>query len=317
LRLLAVCKQMGLVDWDNTKVRSGDSIARLTEEGLQASQGGDIFVPERGTWSVWVVQDPLIPEVERLLRVEPFREPTAFDEVGRKDRPREERRTTIDLPEWVQEACSVSGKLGWGDGRAISMLDIEAQGEPVDAVETRITLILRVAPGEAPTVRLKGEIEGQRADYELEHAPAPGFDEVWRYCLGGSAARWDGSRLAVQYDTLDESERANFESHIRFESWSHPTHGTFGPFHVPHVPLRPATDLDASLWANWLLVHRTQAYVRKADFIRRREEVQQTFVGYRLQLMSQEQLAASLRKTSGARPDRKYWHLQASLDWAL
>jgi hypothetical protein len=316
LRLLSVCERMGLVEWD-TKTRRVDSIARLTEEGLRVAEGGDVFVPERGTWTVWVAEDPLIPVVERLLRVEPFREPTAFDEVmGRKDKPREERGM-VDLPEWVQEACSINGQLGWGDGRAISMLDIEEQGEPEAEPNAQVTLTLRAAPGEASSIRLKGDIQGQRADYELQQASPPGFEEVWRYCLGPRASDWDGSRLAVKFENLDDMERGAFESHIVFDGWRHPIHGTFGRVQVPHVPLRPATDIDASLWANWLLAHRTQSYVRKADFAQRCEEVQEVFTGYRLQLMTQEQLAVSLRRTSGARPSRKYWHLQAPLDWSL
>jgi hypothetical protein len=316
LRLLVVCERMGLIEWE-TKVRRGDAVARLTEEGRRVAEGGDVFVPERGTWTVWVAEDPLIPVVERLLRVEPFREPTAFDEVvGKKDKPREERRT-VDLPEWVQEACSVYGSLGWGDGRAISMLDIEDQGEPEKEAGAQITLTLRAAPGEVSSIKLSGTIQSRRTDYELKDAPAPAFDEVWRYCLGSRAGDWDGRRLAVRFDNLSDTERNTFESHIAFDSWRHPVHGTFGRFQVPHVPLRPATDIDASLWANWLLAYRTQSYVRKADFARRCEEVQETFTGYRLQLMTQEQLATSLRRTSVQRPSRKYWHLQAPLDWSL
>lgn len=317
LRLLVVCERMGLVEWD-TKVRRGDSIARLTEEGHRVAEGGDVFVPERGTWTVWVAEDPLLPVEERLLRLEPFREPTALDEVmGKKDKPRVERRTVV-LPEWVRDACSGYGRPGWTeDGRAISILALEDQGEPEEQAEALVTLTLRVAPGEAPSVRLSGSIQGQHADYELGDAPAPAFDDVWRHCLGPSASDWDGRALAVRFANLSDTERNAFESHIGFESWRHSVHGTFGRFQVPHVPIRPATDLDASLWANWLLVHRTQSYVRKADYARRCEEVQDVFTGYRLQLMTQEQLAVSLRKTSGARPSRQYWHLQAPLDWSL
>ncbi|MGZ3461706.1 MAG: hypothetical protein ACXU86_24710, partial [Archangium sp.] len=201
-------------------------------------------------------------------------------------------------------------ECGWGDGRAISMLDIEAQGEPEEEAGAQVTLTLRAAPGEAPSIRLSGSIQGQRADYELKDAPAPTFDEVWRHCLGPRVGDWDGRKLAVRFANLSDTERNAFESHIGFDSWRHPVHGTFGGFQVPHVPIRPAADLDASLWANWLLAHRTQSYVRKADFAWRCEEVQEVFTGYRLQFMTQEQLAVSLRKTAGARPGRKYWHLK-------
>ena len=316
LRLLIACERMGLVEWDSMS-RRGDSIARLTEEGHRVAEGGDVFVPERGAWTIWVAEDPLLPVVERLLRVEPFREPSAFDEVmGRKDKAREERRT-VDLPKWVQEACKVHGQLGWGDGRAISMLDIEDQGEPEERVEAHVLLTLRVSPRETPSVWLSGRLHAQDAKYEIKDAPAPNFDEVWRHCLGQRAGDWDGRTLAVQFANLSDTERNVFESHIGFDNWIHPVHGSFGRFQVPHVPIRPATNLDASFWANWLLVHRTQSYVRQTEFARRRDEVQALFKGYQLQFMTQEQLAVSFRKTAGARPGRKYWHLQAPLDWSL
>ncbi len=316
LRLLTVCERLGLVEW-TTKTPRRDSGARLTDAGREVAEGGDVFVPERGTWTIWVAEDPLVPEVERLLRLESFREPTAYDEMyGKKDKDKSpQQRETVELPKWVQEACNVYGKLAWGDGRAISMNELEPRAEPGGT--DQLTLTLRVAPGEVPTVHLRGALQGQQREYELPEAPAPDFEETWRYCLGSKARDWDGSRLAVPFNVLDDEERASFERNIGFERWSHPTHGSFGRFGVPHVPLRPASDLDASLWANWLLAYQTQSYVRRADYDSHCEQVRRTFTGYRLQLMTQEQLATSLRKTSGERPSRKYWYQQAPLDWAL
>ncbi|NOK35599.1 hypothetical protein HMI49_20570 [Corallococcus exercitus] len=315
LRLLSVCEQMGLIAWD-LKPRGGESLARLTEEGRRVAEGGDVFVPERGAWTVWVAKDPLIPLEASLLRIDPFQEPTAFDEIGRRDAPRQ-KRATVDLPDWVQRVCKSQGRPGWGDGRAVAMLDIEAKGEPVVESKAQVELSLCAAPHQASSLRLEGTVDGQNSELELPHAPAPGFEEVWRYCLGTRAHDWDGERLAVRFEGLDGAELSNFKSHIAFDHWLHPQHGAFGRVQVPHVPIRPATDIDASRWANWLLDHRVQSYVTKADFTRRCEEVQETFAGYRLQLMTQEQLAVSLLGASGGRPGRKYWHLQAPLDWSL
>ncbi|MHA7629639.1 hypothetical protein [Corallococcus sp. M7] len=315
LRLLAVCEQMGLIAWD-VRPRGGESLARLTEAGRRVADGGDVFVPERGSWTLWVAEDPLIPLGVSLLRIEPFQEPTAFDELVRKDAPRD-KRATVQLPEWVQKVCKTQGQPGWGDGRAVAMLDIEANGEPVLESKARVELSLCASPHQATSLRLKGNVAGRSTELELPHAPVPGFEEVWRYCLGSRAHDWDGQTLAVRFDHLEETDLSTFKSHIAFDGWKHPQHGAFGRVQVPHVPIRPATDIDASRWANWLLDHRVQSYVTKDDFARRCAEMQETFAGYRLQLMTQEQLAVSLLGSSGGRPGRKYWHLQAPLDWSL
>jgi len=313
VRLLEMCERLGLVEWDGPP-RRRDRGALLTDEGREVAESGDVFVPERGTWTIWVTDDPLVPPEERLLRLDPFKEPHAAHDL-KKDPSRAERNI-VQLPGWIEDACDVQGVPCWGDKRAVSNIELEPKAEQVEP-GARLTLTLRIVPGEPPAVRLHGDVAERRNDRVLPDAPAPGFEEVWRASLGPQAAAWNGRSLAVRFADLDDTGRETLEQTMRFPGVSLPSHGAFGAFDVRRVPVRPTSDADASAWANWLLVHGTHSYVRAADYRRRCDEVRARFEGYRVAMKSQAELAAAVRLANGERPGRAYWHLQAPLDWDL
>jgi hypothetical protein len=313
LRLLELCARLDLVEWDGPS-RGRDRSASLTDDGREVAESGDVFVPERGTWTIWVTDDPLVPPEERLLRLDPFKEPFAAADLKRG--PGRPERNIVELPGWVEDACDVQGVPYWGEKRAVSNIDLEAKAEKVDA-GARLTVTLSVALGEPPAMRLHGEVAGRRNDRVLPDPPAPDFEAVWRACLGPRAAAWNGRSLAVRFADLDDTGREAFEQTMRFAGLSLPAHGAFGAFDVRRVPVRPTDDAEASVWANWLLVHGTHAYVRAADYRRRCDEVRTRFEGYRVEMKLQSELAATARRANGERPGRAYWHLQAPLDWDL
>ena len=312
-RLLDLCERLGLVEWHGPS-RGRDRRASLTDDGREVAESGDVFVPERGTWTIWVTDDPLVPPEERLLRLDPFKEPFAAADLKRD--PSRAERNIVELPDWIEDACDVQGVPYWSDKRAVSNIELEPKAEEVDA-DARLTLTLRVAPGEPPVVRLHGEVADRRNDRVLPDVPAPDFEAVWGACLGPRAAAWNGRSLAVRFADLDDTGREVFEQTMRFAGISLPSHGSFRAFEVRRVPVRPKDDVDASAWANWLLVHGTHAYVRAADYRRRCDKVRARFEGYRVETKPQAELAAAVRRANGERPGRAYWHLQAPLDWDL
>lgn len=313
LRLLEMCERLGLVAWDGLS-RGRDRSASLTDEGREVAESGDVFVPERGTWTIWVTDDPLVPPEERLLRLDPFKEPFAAADLKRD--PSRPQRNIVELPGWIEDACDVQGVPYWSDKRAVSNIELEPKAEEVEP-DARLTLTLRVAPGEPPAVRLHGEVADRRNDRVLPGTPAPGFEDLWRACLGPSAAAWNGRSLAVRFADLDDAGREAFEQTMPFPGLSLPSLGAFGAFEVRRVPVRPVKDVDASAWANWLLEHGTHSYVRAADYRRRCDEVRARFEGYRVEMKPQAELAAVVRQASGERPGRAYWHIQAPLDWGF
>ena len=56
----------------------------LTEAGAAALDSEQVFVPEHGSWTIWASEDPLLDHP--ILRVDPWDEPTARDELLAKDK---------------------------------------------------------------------------------------------------------------------------------------------------------------------------------------------------------------------------------------
>ena len=71
-RLLHIGAAYGLLDVDSHAFT-------LTEAGKEAIDTGEVFVPEDGAWTLWASDDPALPSP--VLRIEPWNEPTAFDEI--------------------------------------------------------------------------------------------------------------------------------------------------------------------------------------------------------------------------------------------
>lgn len=312
LRLLRLCEELGLVEWD---IRARERIAILTDDGREVAVTGDVFVPERGVWDIWVTDDPLVPEQERLLRVEPYAEPRAKDEVY-QDSDRDAREI-VKLPDWVRDACDVQGVPYFGDGRAVSNIELDENAEEADA-GARVTLALRLSLKKSPEVHVRGNVGGRQNAYKLEDVPMPSFDEVWQASLGRHASVWDGRSLGVRFDgQMTDDERRSFVRTMRFSGYTHPEFGNFDGFEVSGVPLRPLTNDDASAWANWRLADGIHGYVHSAEYQRRADELRERFAGYQITLMARAELAAALRARSGERPNRAYWHVMAPLDWGL
>jgi hypothetical protein len=97
-RLLHIAEQYGLLEQENRQYR-------LTESGRTALDTKKVFVPKHGAWTVWVSKDPLLRAV--ILRVEPWQESTAYDEVRGQGRDKAPKRRFEKLPRWVLDAVGV------------------------------------------------------------------------------------------------------------------------------------------------------------------------------------------------------------------
>lgn len=71
-RLLQIAEVYGLLEATERRYR-------LTDSGRNALETKQIFVPEHGTWTVWASDDPLL--AAPVMHVEPWAEPTAYEEV--------------------------------------------------------------------------------------------------------------------------------------------------------------------------------------------------------------------------------------------
>lgn len=70
-RLLQIGVSLGLLKEANNKFT-------LTDRGEKAIQTGEVFVPERGTWTLWISEDQLLPSP--IVRVDDFKDEDAHAE---------------------------------------------------------------------------------------------------------------------------------------------------------------------------------------------------------------------------------------------
>lgn len=289
----------------------------LTDEGHRAADAGTVFVPERGAWTVWLTDDPLVPVAERLLRVEPFKEPDAGTEAKqRKEAPA--RREFVKLPAWVEAAVTAfKGTPGWSKdtGRAVRVVHLESEVEPAEHLSA-LRLTVSLAPDAAGSVELRGTVdEVHRA---RAYAPPPDltFRAAWALALGPRAGDWDGRALGVAFEELNDTARERFLHTLAVTMPAHREWGALTASPVRDVPVRARAEGDAQRWAEWLVTNGVATYATASAYRARWEAAAARFPEHRVAAVPQRDLAARLRARSGPNPPR-YWHLQAPTDWNL
>ena len=310
-RMLALCESLGLAERD----RAGRTL--LTEAGQRTATEGTVFVPERGAWTIWLTDDPLVPVAERLLRVEAFQEPDAGAE-GRERSRGAGRRAFAPLPAWVHEAAAAfAGTPGWATetGRAVRVKGFESEAEPVDA-QASLRLAVTLAPDAAGSIELLGSVDGVRRARAFAPPPDLTFASAWPLLLGPRARDWDGRSLAVSFDELTDTARERFVHALELALPPHRSWGALQAAPVRGVPVRARATRDAQAWAEWLVTSGVTTYAPAPRYREAWAASRARFPGHAVAEVPQRELAARLRPKAGVNPPR-YWHLQAPTDWNL
>ncbi|MBI4702786.1 MAG: hypothetical protein HY744_16830 [Deltaproteobacteria bacterium] len=282
-----------------------------TAAGRQTAETGMVLVPERGTWTVWGCEDPLLSSP--IVAVEPWREPSAKDERGK-----DTRRVFAKLPQWLTATLARECEPLGGDHRALRIDDLgkEQKGEAVDGARTlRLTLAIELADAR---VRITGDLGGEPIDADVA-APKLSHDAAWTTLLqqAGLASGWDAHRRAlwVAFKETSEPERSTLKRAVRLARPELSGVGCFDDTTIEEVPLRPRSKSDAAEWAEWRLVHEIGGYaIGDALEVAYRKAVA-SFEDMAPPCPSRAALAERLRGTD--RPPPTYWRLQAPADWAL
>lgn len=287
-----------------------DGVFALTEAGETAIDTKEVFVPRHGTWSIWVSDDPLLRSP--ILRVDAWKEPSAYDEIRRKESENARRRAR--LPDWLHDVAGTPIKPPT-QSAAVRIDELQGQAEAVDG---RLRLTWNVGEGR---LQLNGTLEGQVIATELE-APPVSPDQVWSALLHEEQTllwRWDEDRqkLRVKFDETEETERETMTRDLRFESPKIPDYGEFETLNVREVPITPATEADAQSWANWRLRARVRDYATSTRYAAWREEAAAPFVPYEIELPSRSELLDKLWNQTADRPEPRAWRLAAAEDWNL
>lgn len=310
-RMLVICESLGLARRDP----AGRTL--LTEAGQQTATEGTVFVPERGAWTIWLTNDPLVPVAERLLRVEAFQEPDAGVE-GRERSRGAGRRVFEPLPPWAQEAAmAFVGTPGWATetGRAVRVMGLEPEAERADP-QASLRLTVTLAPGAEGTIDLLGAVDGVQQSRAFAPPPDLSFAAAWPLLLGPRARDWDGGSLAAAFDELTDAAREHFVHTLKLTMPTHRSWGALQAAPVRGVPVRARAADDAQAWAEWLVTNGVTTYLPASRYREAWAASRARFPGHAVAEVPQRELAARLRPGAEVNPPR-YWHLQAPTDWNL
>lgn len=304
-RLLAIAERYRLLE-------SKEKRYVLTEVGREAVEKEQVFVPEHGTWTVWASEEPLLSGC--VLHVEPWNEPTAFDEVN--DKNISSKRPIGALPEWLLGA-SGSTVLPIVGGATLRIDELEKQGESVQPPKAALRAIWNVSE---VRLRVIGELGDQPVDAVLR-APAEGADGVWMQLLQGEQlqTKWDSTVSALRID-FEEVARAEREPMKRAVVFKRPEIGGLGKFDettVENVALRARSADDAERWVEWRLRERVRDYALSDRFDQWAREAVSPFEEFQPRVPTRSDLAELEKRDWPARPTPAAWHLVAAEDWSL
>ena len=283
-----------------------DGVFALTEAGETAIDTEEVLVPERGTWSIWTSDDPLLP---RILRIEPWKEPSARKEIFDKVSARRQ----VALPDWLRDVAGTPIKPA-AQGTAVRIDELEGQAAAVDG---RLRLRWNVGEGR---LQLTGTLEGKKVATELE-PPSISLNQIWRTLLKEEVLldRWDVDReiLHVTFDETNETERQAMSRDLEFDSPIIPGYGEFETLTVRGVPITPVTESDAQSWANWRLQLRIRDYATSERYAAWRVEAAEPFDQYDVELPTRSELFDEFWNPTANRPEPEAWRLAAAEDWNL
>lgn len=306
-RLLRIASNYGLL-------AQKERCFTLTEAGHAALDSEQVFVPERGSWTVWTSSDPLL--AHPVLRIDPWSEPTAYDELRGKERDSAQR-------EFVAVPSALRGAIGrivappcGGGGSLLRIDELDGKGEIVQP-ESTLRLIWNVGEDK---MRLEGTLRGAGVNTVID-APRLASDFVWQQLLESAAlwSRWDPERnaLLVTFDETEEGERESLTRDLVIPTPSVAGFGEFDKLTIQDVPLHPRSTADAGLWSAWRLQERLRDYATSARFRGWCQEATAPFADHRLAVPSRADLANQVWSRREVTPFDVVWHLIAAEDWSL
>lgn len=307
-RLLHICRSLRLVD---------DELTGLTEDGHHAVTSGGILRPEKGEWTVWACEDPLLPFP--IVAISPKDAHTNGDDrqERRRDGPKPRSKP---MPGWVLWAQGQAARM-LADGRAARFDAISAP-----AIESPVEerLDVRWTPGGTPEVSVKGALGPlKRIDEIVEVDELPSRDSVWLELLRGRRmghawdARSEALRIPFDAATTDD-ERLNMRTSLTFtrpvlEGW-----GAFDDLTVDGISLCPDSHGSASTWARYQIREQVDGVQTHRVFSALTDRVRRRFAEWNVQIPDRKELATELAvDDKDGRHGRRYWALQAALDWSL
>ncbi|MEZ4299110.1 MAG: hypothetical protein R3B70_29445 [Polyangiaceae bacterium] len=301
-RLLDICVDLRLLD-------SGRDGFRATDAGRMAAETGIVLVPQRGTWSFYIADDPLL--LHPVVAAFPWNEPTAVD-----DRRKDAERSFEPLPSVLKECLDRNLDIPAGPLRALRIddLGVSRRGERVVTTD-KARIVWTLAPGDA-RCRLTGRVEGHAIDADLPPPPRT-HEQVWQSLLASSGwePHWDPRRraLLVAFNDTVDSERSQLHRSLPIADPRIDALGRFDATRVEQVRLHPRSPDDATTWARWRFMNGLRPYPTDAMISETYLRAAEPFDGLAAPCPPRAELVRHARTKD--RPPPQFWWLQAPLDW--
>ncbi|MCX7096310.1 MAG: hypothetical protein NTV43_00210 [Methylococcales bacterium] len=318
-RLLALCADYELL----VKEKQGNYFT-LTPKGTAAISQQKIFVPEQGTWELWVTDDPLLPTA--LLKVEAFKEPSVIEEKRNKDK----QRKFVSLPAWLRSRLidkTLSPLVA--TGQEYHFIELAEKAEFVTDVDAHVKAIWITPESAQASLQFDGTIDKKNLDYHYQTLPKLAFSEIWQQMLKQqgwlqesdvdeqAAQYWSFAQqtLCIPYKDLSETEKSTF---LKDYKLSKPVISGFGDFDdtlIDNIPIMPKDENAAGGWGFWLLEQKVNDYMLSGQLEKEQQNISalKQFAEFDLIFPEQQEFAQELRNSN----PKAYWHLQAPLDWQL
>lgn len=289
---------------------------RLTTRGQEAAQTGEVYLPERGRYRIWLSQDPILPHP--VLSIQP-----AFEEYLWQERQRANQGSaagqSMSLPAWFTRMAGAVVSLPAEAGGRVAIYHVEPVGAPVPFLTTppRLRVDWKLNDRGKPSAEITGDWKVPIPPPEMP------FEKVWENLLGPRRADWapwhDGFALRTRFrdPDLEDHERMGLARDLPIPAPVVPPYGAFEGTTAKSIPIVPHSPTEAQEWAVWMLGTLPNGYLTSSAFSKLQQRVSRTFDGFHLSLPERQELAKQVRsdaEASGTRLPAQYWYLQAPLD---
>nr|WP_321259107.1 hypothetical protein [uncultured Pseudodesulfovibrio sp.] len=272
----------------------------LTESGEKAIQSKQIFVPEEGTWEVWISQDPLLPF--NILRLKSFEEPKSYQE-------NHQRRVIEKLPQIVFDDLKAKEGNPCLGGELIRIDSCERKAEKVN---DHVSI-----PAEWNLFQQSIKLKPKKGSLEMQ-APQIDSASAWMDLLRSANIEesWnsESETLMRKFQDVDQTSRFSMRETVRINKPTISRVGQFDKIDLPDVPISPATNSDAQEWAAWQLENSIDRVMTSARYEELCSKTKATFGNFQIELPERDSLAKELWNKQ---IDDRSWNLMAAADWNL
>jgi len=299
----------------------------LTKDGEKAIENNRIFIPERGTYKLWITDELLLDQ--KILHFESIGNKANIGDIERSEIDLEEfDKLRIEIPLDILEKNMDTLSLFGSVRKAVKIIEIHKYGHKAELdSNNRLEIEINVkVDSTKPTISLSGKIGSSKEFMNiLDITTILIFEYIWKELLGKEYTNWElyCRKLKVNFEDLDEEGKRTFKINRIFEKPRIGPYGVFDTTVVENISIKPIDFINAQKWFRWLLNNTNPGKycwtTNYEDFI---GKIKQKFPDYNDKLVSpnQETLAKIIKRDSFEKKkelSHSYWYFQAPIDLML